>query len=217
MKRLLLGLIALPVLNLALVPLLAVTGQEKREGKEGWIQLFDGKTLRGWCLPASQVGDWKVVDGVIVGRTKSVSHLFTERGDFDNFIFRIEAKISDKGNSGQYFRTKLMDDYPRGYEAQINSTHPDPQRTGSLYGMARVTKMLVSPETWFTQTVIARGNHIIIKVNDEKVVDFVDKNNTYTRGHFAIQGHPPGPGMTESVVWVRKAEVKILPSSAEEK
>jgi hypothetical protein len=53
-----------------------------------------------------------------------------------------------------------MKGFPKGYEAQINSTFPpDPQRTGSLYNFEKITKQLVPADTWFTQEVIAKGNH----------------------------------------------------------
>jgi hypothetical protein len=189
----------------------AQKGEEK--GKGGWVKLFNGKDLTGWKTHKSNPGDWKVEDGVLVGRGKNTSHLFSERDDYENFHYKIEAKISDKGNSGQYFRAQFGPSYPKGYEAQVNSTHPDPQKTGSLYGLARITEMLVPPDTWFTQEVIADGNHIIIKVNGKQVVDYVDKKNTYTKGHFAIQQHPPAPGSAESIIMVKSIEVKELPSS----
>jgi hypothetical protein len=187
--------------------------EDKKADDKGWVQLFNGKDLTGWKTHPNEPGKWAVVDGILVGRGPDRSHLFSERGDFENFIYRIEAKISDKGNSGQYFRTEFGPGYPKGYEAQINSTHPDPQRTGSLYGKSPVKKMLVPPDTWFTQEVTAVGNHIIIKVNGEKVVDYVDKN-PFTKGHFAIQQHPPGPGSKESIIQVKKIEVKELPSAS---
>src|SRR6202008_3246760 len=102
-------------------------------------------------------GKGRVENGAIVSGGKDVSHLFSERGDYENFHFRIEAKISDKGNSGQYFRTKFAQGFPPGYEAQINSNYPDPQLTGSLYNFVKVKEMLVPPDTWFTQEVIADG------------------------------------------------------------
>ena len=77
------------------------------------------------------------------------SHLFSPRGDFKNFHYRAEIKINDKGNSGMYFRTKKESGFPHGYEAQINSTHRDPVKTGSLYnsregqGNARASRHLV--------------------------------------------------------------------------
>jgi Domain of Unknown Function (DUF1080) len=214
MKRLF-GL-ALVLTGLALVSFLASrTGAEdKKEEKKddaGWTALFNGKDLKGWKTHPDNPGEWKVVDGLLVGEGP-VSHLFTEKDDYENFRYRIEAAINEKGNSGQYFRTAFGPGFPKGYEAQINSTHPDPQKTGSLYNFAKVTDILVKPDEWFTQEVIADGNHIIIKVNDKTVVDFKDEKNTYTKGHFALQQHNQG-----SVVKFRKIEVKELPPTKSEK
>jgi hypothetical protein len=69
-----------------------------------------------------------------------------------------------------------------------------------------VRDQLVKPGEWFTQEVIATGNHIVIKVNGTKTVDFVDERKRHARGYFAIQQHHDG-----SVISVRKAEVKELP------
>ena len=52
---------------------------------------------------------------------------------------------------------------------------------------------------------IANGNHIQVIVNGKKTVDCKDPNNTYTKGHFAIQQHDPG-----SVITVKKIEVKEI-------
>jgi hypothetical protein len=179
---------------------------------QGWVQLFNGKDLTGWKTHPDDKATWEVKDGILVGSGAHAGHLFSDRDDYENFHYRIEAKISDKGNSGQYFRTKFGPSYPKGYEAQINSTHPDPQKTGSLYSFVPVKEMLVKPDEWFTQEVIANGNHIIIKVNGRKVVDFVDKKNTYTKGHFALQMHDPADGV-ETTVQFRKVEVKELPAT----
>src|SRR5262245_13995534 len=178
----------------------------------GWVQLFNGKNLDGWKTHPKNPGKWRVEEGILVSSGKETSHLFSERDDYENFHYRIEAKIGDKGNSGQYFRTKFAPGYPPGYEAQINSTFPDPQKTGSLYNFVLIRKMLVPPDTWFTQEVIARGNHIIILVNNVKTVDYVDFDNTHTRGHFALQQHGPAKDGPESVLHVKKIEVKELPS-----
>ena len=44
------------------------------------------------------------------------------------------------------------------------------------------------PNEWFTQEAKVVGNHFIIKVNGKQTVDFVDEGNTFTKGHFALQG-----------------------------
>ncbi|GIW82035.1 MAG: hypothetical protein KatS3mg105_3842 [Gemmatales bacterium] len=186
------------------VTMVAVTSRAD-EKKDGWVQLFNGKDLTGWKVYPKGTGNWKVKDGILIG-SGPVSHLFSERGDYENFHFRIEAKINDGGNSGQYFRTQFGPGFPKGYEAQINATHRDPQRTGGLYGLVKVLKAPHKPDEWFTQEVIAKGNHIIIKVNGKVTTDFVDKNHRYKKGHFAIQQHDP-----KSVIQIRKIEVKELP------
>jgi hypothetical protein len=189
-------------------------GDKKTPAPEaGWVQLFNGKDLGGWkTFDPEQLKNWYVKDGILYSSGKTASHLFSPRDDYENFHYRIEAKISDKGNSGQYFRTKFGKGYPKGYEAQINSNFPpDPQRTGSLYGFVKITEMLVPPETWFTQEVIANGNHIQIILNGKKVVDYKDEKNTYTRGHFAIQQHGPAKGGPDVQVALKKIEVKELP------
>jgi hypothetical protein len=203
----------------------AANGQQPND--KGWVQLFNGKDLTGWKWHPDSPGKWEVKDGCIVGSGEKASHLFSERGDYSNFEYRIEAKVSDKGNSGQYFRAQFAKGYPPGYEAQINSTHTDTIRTGSLYPFPKlakedrpkiiVTDQLHKPDEWFTQLVIADGNHIQIFVNGKKTVDFVDKNNTYTKGHFAIQGHDAYKDKSgkayPTIITVKKVEVKELPPS----
>jgi hypothetical protein len=190
---------------------------EEKKPEAGFVQLFNGKDLTGWKTHPDDKARWSVKDGAIVGEGPA-GHLFTDRGDYENFILRFECKINDKGNSGQYFRATYAKAFPPGYEAQINSTHGDPIRTGSLYPDGRgkytddekkkmiVREQLVKPDEWYTQEVIADGNHIIIKVNGKVTVDFVDEKMRHTKGHFAIQQHNEG-----SVVTVRKVEVKELP------
>jgi hypothetical protein len=158
--------------------------------------------------PGKEVTLWQIKDGAIVGGGPA-SHIFSEI-EADNFEYRVEAKINDKGNSGQYFRTAFGPGFPKGYEAQINATGSDKIKTGSLY-MPNVKEVLVldtaphKPDEFFTQEVIAEGNHIQISVNGKKTVDYKDPKNTYTKGHFALQGHDPG-----SVMTFRKVEYKPL-------
>jgi hypothetical protein len=237
-------LAAVAMLPFALVPAAADNDTEK------WTPLFNGKDLTGWKIHPNpnpgaiqkivtkKQGDkviayygklvgqdkevplWRVEDGVLIG-SGPATHLFSERGDYQNFRYRVEAMINDHGNSGQYFRTQFGPGFPKGYEAQINSTHGDPIRGGSLYPSFGPPKedlpkiiirdRLYQPNEWFTQEVIAVGNHIVIKVNGKTTVDYVDPKNTYTKGHFALQGHDPG-----TVVKFRKVEVIELPADKKE-
>ncbi len=221
-----------------LTPLAAL--QVKSADDKGYVQLFNGKDLTGWKLhpkPSGSIEEvitkekdgkviayegklkdgktvalWRVEDGVLIGGGPA-SHLFSVRDDYENFSYRVEAWINDKGNSGQYFRTQFGPGFPKGYEAQINATHTDKIRTGSLY-LPSVKEVLVldkaphKPEEWFTQEVIAQGDHIQIFVNGVKTVDYKDPKKTYMKGHMALQGHDPG-----SIMKFKKVEVKELPAT----
>lgn len=180
-------------LPLALFTLLAATAHAKdpANGKdEGWIKLFNGKNLDGW--KASELPEnWTVADGCIVGKGNR-SHLFYVDREFTDVEFKAEVKINAGGNSGMYFRTAFGQGWPLGYEAQVNNSHRDPKRTGSLYNFVNITERLVPNDDWFTQHITVKGNHITISVNGKKVVDFVDEKNTFTKGHLALQQHDPG-------------------------
>jgi hypothetical protein len=216
------------------------------KSSDGWMPLFNGKDLTGWTThPSPNPGAyqkvvevkseagavvgfsgeakdgkliplWLVKDGLLTGSGPH-SHLFTVKDDYTDFHYRVEAKINDKGNSGQYSRATLAPGFPPGYEAQINATGGDPIRTGSLYPDGRtklpmfkkdITVMNTAPhkaDEWFVQEVIAEGARIRILVNGKQTVDFTDPNKTHTKGRFALQGHDPG-----TVVTFKRVEWKPL-------
>jgi hypothetical protein len=171
----------------------------------GWISMFDGKTLVGWKA-GDNAASWSAKDGEIVGDGER-SHLFYMLHECENCEFKAEVKINHGGNSGMYFRAKFGPEWPKGYEAQVNNTHEDWRRTGSLYGFADIKEQLIPDDTWWTQDVIASGNHIIIKVNDKVVVDYVDAKNTHIKGLLALQQHNKG-----SVVEFRNLTMRNLPA-----
>jgi hypothetical protein len=207
------------IVGLAAIPVVVA---DTTADSAGFKQLFNGKDMTNWKTHPDDPTKWEVKDGALIASGPGNGHLFSERGDYENIVFRLEAKINDKGNSGQYFRARFQKGFPPGYEAQINATHSDPIKTGSLYpGFIRDRqkqrelrpKLVVlecphKPDEWFTQEVTADGNHIVIKVNGKTTVDFVDESNAYTKGHLAIQYHDP-----TCRIMVRKAEVKELPPS----
>lgn len=192
---------------------------EKAESTQGqWVSLFDGKTLSGWTaleLKGAGTSHWEVKDGAIVG-TGQPSMLFSPLGHYKNFRYRAEIKINDHGNSGMYVRTPKEPTFSKGYEIQVNSTHRDPIKTGSIYTYVHVFKQLVPPDTWFTQEVEVidknyRGKvlpHIKVSVNGELLYEFIDHTGFAHEGHFAFQQHDPG-----SKVEIRKVEVMELPES----
>jgi hypothetical protein len=180
--------------------------------EEKWITLFDGKTLDGWEKVGQEKSNWEVKDGAIVG-TGQPSMLVCTKGPYKNFRYRAEIQINDKGNSGLYFRTSRKPGFLDGYEAQIDSTHSDPIRTGSLYGFSHVYKQLVKPDTWFVYELevrddVWRGREMVrikITVDGNELYEYLDFAKTFKSGHFAFQQHDPG-----SKVSIRKVEVMPL-------
>lgn len=185
--------------------------------EEGWISLFDGKTLDGW--KANELPEnWKVIDGAIV-TSGPRSHLFyvgkdeNKPAEFTNFHFKAEVMTTPGSNSGLYFHTKFQPDgWPSvGYEAQVNNTHKDPVKTASLYNTVKNLEAPAKDDEWFTEEIIVEGKHIITKVNGKTIVDYTepdDKKGTVklSKGTFAIQAHDP-----MSSVKYKNIQVKPLP------
>jgi hypothetical protein len=200
----------------------AKTDPQSARDADGWISLFNGKNLDGWKLSKDNPDTFKVVDGQIVAKGK-VCHLYyagkVNDANFKNFQWKCEVMTKPNSNSGMYFHTKYQDaGFPTtGIECQVNNSHRDPRRTGSLYQLKDVMNDSPAKDNeWFTQEVIVKGPHITVKVND-KVVNEFDwpenfkreagfKDNLLGSGTFALQGHDPG-----SEVHYRKIMVKPLP------
>lgn len=183
------------------VALPAFGADEIKGGK--WIKMFNGKDLTGWQANEHSES-WVVEDGMIKGHGPA-SHLFWMTKECENCEFRAKFKIGDKSNSGMYFRTAFGPGFPKGYEAQVNATHKDPVKTGSLYNFHKNFDAGHQPDEWVEQDIIARGNHIIIKVNGKVITDYVDEKNTYTKGYLALQQHDPG-----STVYYKELEFRTL-------
>jgi len=186
--------------------------------EEGWLSLFDGRSMDGWKTATENPDTWKIEDGALVCHGPRC-HLFYvgDAAPFQNFHFKAEVMTTPGSNSGIYFHTKYQDvGWPRqGYEAQVNLTHKDPKKSGSLYGVVNVTDPPAKDNQWHTQEVLVEGKRIVIKINGQTMVDYTeppekepgaDFRRVLEGGTFALQGHDPG-----SKVFFRNIRVKKLP------
>ena len=192
----------------------------KHGGKDGWVSLFDGKTLNGW-----KVGANEKTFGIENGTIKvngDVAHLFyngdVRQHNFKNFEFKADVMTLPGSNSGIYFHTVFQQSsWPKkGYEVQVNNSHTDWRRTGGLYAVDDVKESAAKDNEWFTEYFKVEGKRVIVKINDKVVVDYTEPENVkreagmegrlISGGTFALQGHDP-----KSTVYFKNIFVKVLP------
>jgi Domain of Unknown Function (DUF1080) len=199
--------------------LLILCGSSQAQS-DGWISLFDGQSLKDWKV-GDNAATFKVDSGMIIVNGET-AHLFYE-GDvkghtFKNFDFKADVMTEPGSNSGIYFHTTYQQGgWPAaGFEVQVNNSHTDWRRTGSLYGIEDVKEQLIKDNTWFTEEIIVQGKRVIVKLNDKVVVDYTEPDDAallkkregrhISNGTFALQGHDP-----KSKVYFKNIRVKPLP------
>jgi hypothetical protein len=204
--------------TLMLLMAVSVSFAQKKK-KDGWITIFDGKSMDGW-----KVGENASTFSLENGTLKVAgprAHIFYDgkvgEHNFKNFEFKAQVMTTPGSNSGIYFHTQYQEGgWPsKGYEVQVNNSHTDWRRTGSLYGVQDVKDVFVDDNVWYTEHIIVQGKHITIKINDKTVVDYVEPEEVATKvkdggrkvssGTFALQGHDP-----KSIVYYKDIMVKPL-------
>ena len=181
--------------------------------EKGWISLFNGKDFTGWKISDKKHSKIKVQDGMIVCNGPR-AHAFTVK-QFKNFHFKAEVKTTPGSNSGIYFHTKYQESgWPKvGYESQVNVTHSDRVKTGSIYNTVKLFKTPAKDNTWWLHEIIVKGKHVVVKIDGKTVVDYIEpkdkKGPKLSKGSFALQAHDP-----KSVVYYRNLKVKPLPDDA---
>ena len=160
--------------------------------------LFNGRDLSGWV--ALHGGEWKVEDGVLVGRNgldwttnpeKSGSWLRTEK-EYSDFILELEYAINAKGNSGIFLRSGLEKNPAfTGHEMQILDDHgraPAKFTSGSLYDVVSPSKNMSRPAgEWNQVRIECRGRRIQVAMNGEAIIDY--QTDRLTRGYLGLQNH----------------------------
>ncbi|MBD2702258.1 DUF1080 domain-containing protein [Spirosoma sp. BT702] len=186
---------------------------------DGWVSLFDGKTFTGWKITEESPGTFAIQDGAIVVNGPR-AHLFYDgpvgNHDFKNFEWKAQVKTMPGSNSGMFIHTAYQaSGWPsKGYEIQVNQTHTDWRKTGSVYGLQDVKETFVKDDEWYTEHIIVQGKKVIIKVNDKVINDYMEpdsisnssKPKKLSHGTVALQGHDP-----KSKVFYKDIMLKVLP------
>lgn len=190
---------------------------QKSIENKGWISLFDGVTLHDWN--ASEHPSTFTVENNSIVVHGSRAHLFYEGAvlnhQFKNFEFKASVMTMPGSNSGIFFHTAYQaEGWPRkGYEVQVNNSHSDWRRTGSLYDVQDVKEVYVNDKEWFTEYIKVQDKRIVVKINDRTVVDYTEPEGIektqgrsekhLSAGTFALQGHDPNSTVYFKNIWVR--------------
>jgi hypothetical protein len=196
--------------------------------EEGFVSLFDGKSLEGW---QGGKDGYQVNDGAIVSQPKGSGNLFTNN-EYGDFHFKFEFKLTPGANNGIGIRQPLPtpgvrhDPAYAGMEIQVLDDGDDRykgkikewQHHGSIYGVvAAKTGHLKPAGEWNSEEIIAKGNQIKVILNGETIVDAdIEKASTPAtidgkehpglkrdRGYICFCGHG-------AEVWFRNLRIKEL-------
>lgn len=189
-----------------------------RTNADGWVSIFDGKTLNGWKA-AENPATFSVQDGEIVVHGPR-AHLFYDgpvgNHNFKNFEWKAKVKTMPGSNSGMFIHTAYQEKgWPaKGYEIQVNQTHTDWRKTGSVYALQDVKETFVKDDEWYTEQISVQGKKVTIRINDKIINEYTEPDSIsngsspkkLSSGTVALQGHDP-----KSEVHFKDIQIKVLP------
>ncbi len=193
---------------------------------DGWVSLFDGKTLDGW-VQKNGTATYRVEDHAIVGRTTegSPNSFLCTKQEYGDFELEFDVKVDNRLNSGVQIRSKTKPKTGRVYgpQVEIEASGPHGAESGYVYGEATGRGWLTPKERlkphkhfkdgrWNHYRIVAKGARIRTWINGHPIEDLTDEAiyRTHPRGFIGLQVHavPKGAGPYE-VRW-RNIRIKVL-------
>jgi len=220
MKRQVMTLFAVWIVAVC-IPTAVLRAMEPVE--DGWVSLFDGKTLAGW-VQRNGTATFRVEDGCIVGRTAEGSpnsFLCTEK-DFGDFELKFEVQVDDALNSGVQIRSASKPEFKNG---RVHGPQVEIAASGSsgyIYGEALDTGWLCEDRTgpqaraafrkgeWNQYRVLAVGKSIKTWINGVPVADLTDEKSNMPSGFIGLQVHGIKRGTGPYEVRWRNLSIKDL-------
>ncbi len=210
------------------------------EPEPGFKSIFNGKDLTGWeGNPKFWSVEDEAITGQTTEENKTPGNTFIiwRDGEVDDFELRLQVKIIG-GNSGIQYRSQEVNKWViSGYQGDFESgdkysgilydektprgiialrgqkvvidADGKKEVTGSV-GDSNVIQAAIKKEDWNDYTIIARGDHIIHKINGHVTVDVTDKDPEHKdrEGLLALQLHA-GPAMTVQFRNIRLKRLKL--------
>ena len=138
-----------------------------KEKADGWLQLFDGKSLDGWMTSAGKESKTPVEDGCI-NPHKCGHYMMVHKDMWENYVLSLDFKISQGCNSGVFIRTFSLTPRPgkdvgfNGMEIAIDdTTGAGFHDTRALYDLVKPSKNAMKP--------VGEWNHLVVTSNRTKI------------------------------------------------
>jgi hypothetical protein len=178
------------------------TDLTEQEIADGFVSMFDGKTLTGW---QGDTTGYQAKEGVLVC-TKQGRRLQTEK-KYGNFVLRFQYKLQPGGNNGINIRGMeiqiLDDDAPKHAKLKPCQYH------GSVYCHVPAERGHQKPiGEWNEQEILVDGQHVKVTLNGTVIVD-ADTNHSALKkpaGTIGFKGH-------HEHVEFRNLRIRELPGS----
>ncbi|MBE9518529.1 MAG: DUF1080 domain-containing protein [Bacteroidetes bacterium] len=148
-------------------------------GCDSSISLFDGKSLEGWeCDPLEQAGDWKAVDGELLGENsgEQASIIWTKQ-NFRDFEVELDyITLTDDYDTGIFIRGlthQVQIGISRSLQKDMTACIYAPKdEKGSYPGQTEKVADIHKVGDWNHLKVIVSGKRIQTILNDEPMVDY---------------------------------------------
>jgi len=136
---------------------------------------------------------------------------------FKNFDLKVEVQSEPHSNGGIYFHTKYQTEgWPKGgFECQVNNTHADWIKTGSLYGVVNIANPPTQDGKWWTQEIVVKGKTVTVLLDGKRLFEYTEPDGAQpgrdferklNEGTFALQGHDRGSTTRYRNIRVKKLD-----------
>ena len=194
MKRSIISILSLAAVLFIAIPTCAQKANtlSKKEKKEGWELLFNGKNFDGWrqCNGTSMPDNWVIEDNamkVYTGKGKKEGQgaggdILYPSKKFKNFELSIDWKSSPRGNSGIFYAVREVPGKPIYFaapEVQVldnkdaSDNKIDSHLAGSLYDLLAADPKTVNPAgSWNTVVIKVKDGNVTHTMNGVEVVSY---------------------------------------------
>ncbi len=197
------------------------------QAEDGWVQLFNGKNLKGWKQLNGEA-KYYVENGEIIGETVAgtPNTFLATKKDYGDFIFVVDVFLDSPANSGLQIRSESSKDYSNGrvhgYQVEIDPSARawtggiyDEARRGWLYNLERNPKGKTAFKygEWNQFRVEAVGSSIKTWVNGIQCADLAD--DMTPSGFIALQVHGIGNNKEAEGEKIHWKNIRIMTENLE--